>query len=395
MKEALRNIWRRKARSALTIFGVGIGIFALVTMGALSQSLNKSIQVGIDYFSSRILVTKASGGFGGPFAIGPQLPSSVTDRIKVIDGVDRAYPTLSLTAKEDSELSFTSSPETIQGAPPTEVAKDEFKLELSEGRELKAGDTGKTVIGSNIVQKEKLGVGDTVKLRGKKFKVVGVLRRTTADPDSFYLVTLDDALELSRRLSRLSAGGTGTVGAGTEELVTNINVFPEEGVDSTKLTKRIESTISGVDGTPPEQLKKTLEDASAVFNLIVLGSALIAVLVGSLSVINTMIMSVTERRKEIGVKRVVGARARHILRETVVETGLIGLIGGVIGFLGSAGLVSIVNAITKQSGLELFLLTPKLAVVAIGFAVGLGVLAGIYPAWRATRIKPVNVLREE
>jgi putative ABC transport system permease protein len=387
VKEALRNIWRRKARSALTIFGVGIGIFALVTMGALSQSLNKSIQVGIDYFNSRILVTKEGGGFGGPFAVGPQLPIGITDRIKVIDGVDRAYPTLSLIAEPNAEFSFASSPETIQGAPPAEADKDKFKLEIADGRELRPGDAGKVVVGSNIVQKKKLEVGDTVTLRGQKFEVIGTLKRTTADPDSFYLVTLDDALAMSRQLTRFTTS--------TDELVTNINVFPKPGVDSTALTKKIETTIRGVDGTPPEQLKKTLEDASAVFNLIILGSALIAVLVGSLSVINTMIMSVAERRKEIGVKRVVGARARHILRETITETALIGLIGGVMGFLGSALLTTIINAITKKNGLELFLLTPKLAGVAIGFAVVLGALAGIYPAWRATRIKPVKVLREE
>ncbi|MEX2043468.1 MAG: ABC transporter permease [Patescibacteria group bacterium] len=387
VREALRNIWRRKARSALTIFGVGIGIFALVTMGALSQSLSKSTQVGIDYFKNRILVTKDSGGFGGPFAVGPQLPASLTDRIEVIDGVDRAYPTLSLLADRDAEFSVTSAPATIQGIPPEEVAKDRFKLELSEGRNLRAGDTGKTVIGSSIVQKEKLGVGDTMILRDARFEVVGTLSRTGARPDSFYFVTLEDALGLSRNVTQFTTS--------TEELVTNINVFPKAGTDSTALTERIESRISGVDGTPPEQLKRTLEDASAVFNLIVLGSALIAVLVGSLSVINTMIMSVTERRKEIGVKRVVGARARHILRETITETGLIGLIGGVLGFLGSAVLTTIINSITRQSGLELFLLTPRLAAGAIGFAVVLGVLAGLYPAWRATRIKPVKVLREE
>lgn len=387
MREALRNIWRRKARSALTIFGVGIGIFALVTMGALSQSLSKSTQVGIDYFSGRILVTKDSGGFGGPFAVGPQLPSSLTDRIEVIEGVDRAYPTLSLVAEPDAEISFTSTPPTVQGVPPAESGEDEFQLELSEGRKLRAGDTGKTVIGSSLVQQEGLGVGDTVELRGERFEVVGTLLRTGARPDSFYFVSLDDALALSRNITQFSTG--------TEELVTNINVFPEEGVDSTVLTEKIESTISGVDGTPPKELQKTLEDASAVFNLIVLGSALIAVLVGSLSVINTMIMSVAERRKEIGVKRVVGARARHILRETITETGLIGLIGGVIGFLGSALLTTVINSITRKDGLELFLLTPELAATAIGFAVVLGILAGLYPAWRATRIKPVKVLREE
>ncbi len=386
MKEALRNIWRRKARSALTIFGVGIGIFAFVTMGALSQSLSKSIQVGIDYFSGRILITKDTGGFGGVFASGPQIPADLTERIEVIDGVERAYPTLSLTA-EEGEFSVLSSPEIMQGVPPAEAAQDENKLALSEGRELKASDRGKAVIGSGIVQKKGLGIGDTVEIRGKEFEVVGILVRTTSDPDQMYFVPLDDALELSRGITQFTSS--------TDELVTNINVFPEEGVDSTALTERIESTISGVDGTPPEQLKKTLEEASAVFNLIVLGSALLAVLVGGLSVINTMVMSVAERHKEIGIKRVVGARARHILRETVTETALIGLFGGILGFAGGGLLTSIINARTRKDGLELFLITPELVAAAFGFALLLGIVAGLYPAWRATRVKPVKVLREE
>lgn len=386
VKEALRNIWRRKTRSALTIFGVGIGIFAFVTMGALSQSLGKSVQVGIDYFSNRILVTQDSGGFGGPFAVGPQLPASITERIEVIDGVERAYPTLLLLAEKGADFSVTSSPDTIQGVPPAETAKDRFKLEISEGRALRPDDTGKTVIGSNVVQKQGLGVGDTVELRGKRFEVVGTLRRTSARPDSFYVVPLADAVELSRNITQFTTS--------TEELVTNINVFPEEGVDSTVLTERIESTISGVDGTPPEQLQESLEEVSAVFNLIVLGSALLAILVGGLSVINTMVMSVAERRKEIGIKRVVGARARHIIRETVTETALMGLFGGAIGSAGGLLLTNIINAQTRKEGLELFLVTPELLAAAFGFAFSLGILAGLYPAWRATRVKPVNVLRE-
>ncbi|MDP9212235.1 MAG: ABC transporter permease [bacterium] len=385
MKEALRNIWRRKTRSALTIFGVGIGIFAFVTMGALSQSLSKSIEVGIDYFSGRILITKDTGGFGGIFSTGPQIPADLAERIEVIDGVERAYPTLSLTA-EEGEFSVLSSPEIVQGIPPADAAQDEHKLTLSEGRELKEADRGKVVIGSSIVQKKGLDVGDTTEIRGKQFEVVGILTRTTSDPDQMYFVPLQDALELSRDIPQFTPT--------TDELVTNINVFPEEGVDSTALTERIESTISGVDGTPPEQLRETLEEASAVFNLIVLGSALLAVLVGGLSVINTMVMSVAERRKEIGVKRVVGARARHIIRETVTETALMGLFGGTIGFAGGFLLTSIINAQTRKDGLELFLVTPELIAAAFGFALALGIIAGLYPAWRATRVQPVKVLRE-
>lgn len=385
MREALRNIWRRKVRSALTIFGVAIGVFALTTMGALATSINQSIKVGLDYYSSRIIVSSATGGFGGVFTLGPQVPSSMALQAKQIDGVERAYPTVVLTAKSD-EISVASSPPLIVGSPPDEAAQDPKRLEVKDGRRLTGDDHGKVVIGSNAATKENLKVGDTTTLLGQPFEVVGILQFVNSDPDSYYVVNIDDAKQLMQRTSQYNIAAA--------DLVTNINVIPKEGVNTTELANKLEETLPNTQATPPDQLKKSIEDASSVLNLIVLGSALIAVLVGALSVINTMLVSVGERRKEIGIKRVVGARNRHLFKEIILETALIGLIGGLVGFGAGAGLVSVINSQAAGTGFT-FSLTPELAMIAIGFAVVLGVIAGLYPAWRAIRIKPVEVLREE
>lgn len=383
MREALRNIRRRKVRSALTIFGVAIGIFALTSMGALATSINKSIKVGENYFASRILLSSKSGSL---FSYGAQLPAGLADRAKVVDGVARAYPTILLNAADDGSVSFGSQAQLV-GSPPDEAAKDPYRLEVTKGRELTNQDHGRVVIGSTIASQKKLKVGDTATVLGKNFLVVGILNYLNSDPDNYYLVNLTDAKELLRQNNQFTLGAN--------DLVTNINVIPKAGVDTTDLAKRLEKQFPGTQATPPEQLKKQIENASNVLNFIVLGSALIAVLVGSLSVINTMIVSVSERRKEIGIKRVVGARSWHLLKEVVLETALIGFIGGVVGFAGGAALIAVINAKAGQSVGFALTLTPSLAATALGFSVVLGVIAGIYPAWRAIRLKPVNVLREE
>lgn len=384
MREALRNIRRRKARSALTIFGVMIGVFALTTMGALSTSINQSIQSSLDYVSSRILVTSATGAYGGLFAIGPQVPATLADRSKLIDGVDRAYPTITLSADTEG-FSATSSPAMVYGLPPSEAEKDPYQLDVSAGRDLTDNDRGKVVLGSTAAAKKEAEVGETIQVLGQPYEVVGILKFLNSDPDNYYVVTLQDAKLLLAAQSQFGAA---------PDLVTNINVIPKPGVDTTALANKLQAQFDGTVATPPEQTRKQIENASAILNLIVLGSALIALLVGSLSVINTMLVSVGERRKEIGIKRVVGARARHLLGEVVLETAVIGFIGGLLGFGLGAALVAYINSTAGTSGFHLDL-TPELAVGSIGFAVALGVVAGLYPAWRAIRIKPVNVLREE
>lgn len=385
MREALRNIWRRKVRSALTIFGVAIGVFALTTMGALASSLNHSIGVGLDYYSHRIILGAAGGAtFEPAFSTGPRVPDSLAQQAAVIDGVQQAYPTVSLVDSE--QPSGFGSPSLILGSPPDQAAQDPSRLEVAKGRRLTGQDTGTVVIGSTVAARKHAAVGDTITVLGKPFEVVGILRYINSNPDNYYLVNITDARTLMQAQTTFTPSAAG--------LVTNINVIPKSGVDTTKLASTLERQFPGTQATPPDKIRKQIESASQVLNLIVLGSALIAVLVGSLSVINTMLVSVSERRKEIGIKRVVGARNRHLLKEVMFETGLIGLIGGLVGFAAGSGVVAFINSQAKGSGFALTL-TPELAGIAIGFSVVLGVLAGLYPAWRALRIKPVEVLREE
>jgi putative ABC transport system permease protein len=128
---------------------------------------------------------------------------------------------------------------------------------------------------------------------------------------------------------------------------------------------------------------------------IIVGVGLISLVVGGLSVVNTMAMSVNERTREIGIKRAIGGRRRRIIGELVAEAGLIGFLGGLLGLALGAIAVALGNGAGEASGTVLFSLTATTAVSAVIFATALGMVAGIVPATHAARLDPVLALRHE
>jgi putative ABC transport system permease protein len=179
----------------------------------------------------------------------------------------------------------------------------------------------------------------------------------------------------------------------TDELATQIEVFPDDLSQADAVASAIEDDVDGVRTVTPEQVADQIGQASVVFNLIIVGASVIAVIVGGLSVINTMVMTVSERVREIGIKKAVGARTSSILFEFITEATLLGAIGGLIGLSAGWLLVVVLNAQTSGSGTTVFLVTPMLLLRSFAFATVLGALAGIYPALRAARLDPVQALR--
>jgi putative ABC transport system permease protein len=385
MIEAISNIWRRPLRAALTILGIVIGVFALTVMGALAEKLNVLVDGGDEYFRTRIFVFD-QGAASGFQASSRPITRDIVERIERIDGVERATPVLQ-TLLDPDEVGGFDIPELLTGIEPATWYDESVDLRVDAGRLLEADEAGVTVIGADLAERYDLRVGDAFTMRDRDFEVIGVLERTLTFPDKIAYVPLSDAQQI------YVESVPEAFQERTDELATQIEVFPDDLSEADTVAAAIEDAVSGVRTVTPEQVADQIGQASIVFNLIIVGASVIAVIVGGLSVINTMVMTVSERVREIGIKKAVGAPTGAILREFVIEATLLGAIGGIVGLSAGALLVVVLNAQTSGSGTTVFLLTPMLLLRSFLFATILGALAGIYPALRAARLDPVTALR--
>ncbi len=153
--------------------------------------------------------------------------------------------------------------------------------------------------------------------------------------------------------------------------------------------------MDGIEAHGPSYFQDQIAGMTKILNYILYGVALISLVVGGLSVINTMTMAVSERTREIGMRKAIGASDRQIVGQFLSEAAVIGFIGGITGlFLGwLVGII--VNKVLEASSVSLFLVTPRLALGSVIFAIFLGVVAGFLPSLHASRMKPVDALRYE
>ena len=398
MKEIVRNITRRKLRSFLTVSGIVIGIVALTTMGALANNFNALLDGGAKYYAGYVPVGDASsnGVTGGAI-----VPLAKADDIAAVPGVARVFPTITVQAKPGSlQVVNLGLPDYIASQDPAENGYSALRLTFASGRDLDPAAGGQIVLGSNFAAEFGKRVGDTIVLPvrpadakpdfvQRTYTVVGILNRTLTAPDTGAFVSLADAQLLMKDQlpAALQAGFDSSLYAG------GFNVYGTPGTNLDQLADRINSQVSGLKAQRPSKIVAALVAGGQLFTEITTAAALLALVIGGLAVINTMIMAVSERVREIGLKKAVGATTGAVTREFLLESSLIGLAGGLIGFGLGFAITSLINATAPASQGAIFLVTPGLAALCVGFALALGAVAGILPAIRAARLDPVAALR--
>ncbi len=379
----LKNTTQRRLRTGLTIFGIALGIFAVIVMGGMSEHFNITFQKSISLTADKIRVLPEGGFFG------TSLNESKAIEVKRVPGVLDAYGLLQ--APLDPESLGIFGGDVIIGIPPEKQDSLMKDTKLTSGRFLVSGDGYRAVLGSSVAREFNLRVGDDIKIKSKRvlraqsithernFTIVGIMEYTGSFFDNGVMVPLDRAQKFYDR------GDT----------VSFILAVPDPKTDPDDLAKRIELNVEKVKTFSPTELKKQIEQSLVIFSLITVSAAVLAAIIGGLSVMNTMLMSVSERTKEFGLMKALGAETRDILFLTMGEAAIMGVLGGIFGIIGGGALVYYLNDYLASRGTVLFTITPRLLVIAMLFATLLGVLSGAYPAYRAAKMSPMEALRYE
>lgn len=397
-KESLRmafdSIKERKLRSALTALGIIIGIAAIIALVSIGEGTNALVTQALGSLGANTIFVSSGGGggggFGGSQGVNELLGKKDLTDIQSTRGVEAAVgifvKSMPATFKDETKrLNF-------YGVDTKEAQKfflDIRAVEISQGRFFKSGEKHVVILGSNVASKEfdtPLKVNDKFETNGQKVQVIGILKETGQSTyDNIIIAPMDDVQQSS---------------AGDQYLIIFARVSDPNRIDD--IANSIQKKMDDLHGKKVFQVfttKQLTEQIGTVTNTISLvlgGIAGISLLVAGIGIANTMLMSVMERTREIGIMKAIGASNRNILEIFLMESALIGLIGGVIGGIVGIGFSNVIGVVLRNYGIGFATkVTPELFLGGVGFSLIVGVIFGLLPARRAAKLQPVEALRYE
>ena len=368
----LKNPFRNKTRSALSIIGIAIGIATIVALGLITAGMEDSVQTTFNEGGAEITVTNATN-VGGSSGL---LDASFIDDLKNITNVSDAVGQLSVS---ESNQSLMQSRSPVLGT--TVYGINASKLNLvgisKVNGTIYEENAYEVIIGTRYADLNNLSVGDNLTFLGHDFKVVGIFETGSMMKDNGVYTSLSKLQNIS-----------------DTDKVSSILVKTSEGVNDTIVSNNIKDKYENVSTLTSEEMSSMLDDVIGILDAASLAISGLAILVGGIGVINTMVMTVYERTKEIGVLKSIGWKSGKILKmilgETLVITTLSGIIGALFGILISEVGVRIIGT----EGFSL-VYTPKTFILAFGITLIVGIIGGLYPAYKASKLAPTEALRYE
>ncbi len=404
LRLATRSLTRRKLRSWLTMIGIFIGIAAVVSLISLGQGMQNAITEQFFQLGADKITVATKGVETGPPGSNNDvlLQESDLDVVRRANGITVATGRLvePIRAEFNDKERFTyvaTLPDDMDERTMVKEVANVMDEDIVQGRMLKAGDTWKMIVSEDYVNDPKfdgknLVVGNKVRVNGQPVEVVGIFAKTG-----------NPFVDMSFVMN--------------EEPVRNLLDIPvkqglilaqvEQGADMSRIVEIVEKDLrkhrnvdkgeEDFEVQTGEELLDTFRTVLGVVTAVLVGIAAISLLVGGIGIMNTMYTAVLERRKEIGILKAIGARNEDVLLLFLIESGLLGMLGGAIGILLGIAFSKLVE-VSATASLGTTLIQAHfpwyLILGSLVFSFTVGALAGTYPAWQASKLQPVEALRQ-
>jgi len=383
LKLVARNLLRRRGRFIFTLLGITIGMASFVALLSLGGNMRQEVAGQAQNLGGNLVIVPDDLCVYNQIAIitGEAISESLHfdafERIAAIEGLT-AIPHLTQRTAINNQMI------TVTGILPAET-KDFRGWEMAEGEFFASPDQHAAIIGPGTVNRFDLAVGDVLTIRGEEFPIIGILAETNSNDD----VTVHLPLAVVQRI--FERDGLVSYISATIDNLENAETYAAAIMD-----------VANVNVATNEQLLGSVLTILASVNITLQMVAGVALIAAAFGIINTMMTAVYERRREIGILQAIGGKSSAIFKIFVLESGLYGLFGGLLG-VGAGFLVSIVAApIVAQSNADLLKgvemganINAMLVVTTVAFSLVISVLAGLYPAWKAAKLTPVEAMSHE
>lgn len=378
-KVALKNILHNRTRSALAIIGLSIAIVGLITLISLSAGIRSSIEGSFSQMSGITAIED------GATEMSSSIDLSTANKIEEISGVKVVSPVVeTLVRKVDRESPKGEAMGPVSGIimgidPNKELQRSEggvYKKNLKKGSFLRNKRGTSILISKDTADEYDKSVGSKISVNNEEFTVVGIYQTGSQFLDMSYVIPIEKARDM-RGMDKEKAS------------IFQIGVEDPNQVE--EISQRIEFKTEDLEARSMSGWGGEMEDMMEQMNLFFIAVSSIAVLVGAIGILNTMLMSVMERTKEFGVLKAMGWTKSNIIKLVVLESLFLGIIGGVVGIVIGVGMAKAAELIMTFPTV----ITPELIIAAMAISVILGLIGGTYPAWKASKLDPVEAIRME
>lgn len=363
----LRSLTRRPVRTCLTLVGISIGIAAVVTLVGMAWGYEKGITKQLDVMGIDVVISNMSGGLM-PKVFDESLQEKVSKLPRVHEVTSALMQMMSV---EDAPIMMISGREWGGFA--------WSMLKVVKGRMPRDGDEKVVVLGLLAAEVLKKKVGDTVQIETEELEVVGIVDGQAMVENGTIFLSLKVMQEVT----------------GNERKVNFVDIRVPPNMPRSEINLLCED-IKVIFPEGRAMIASEVVGTSQGFQVaraMSWSTSLLAIIVGVLGVMNTMLMTVFERTHEIGILLAVGWRRRRIVYMVLCESALLGLLGGLVGAsLGALGLVTL-GALPGVRGFVEPDISPTLMLISVGIAIVVGVISGLYPAWRSSRLSPSLALQ--